>query len=103
VTSFFWSHERTVETKELCRGEELFSVFSELMSEIPPDVILRVFAGWNPRPWLCLLMKGEDSEEGFSLMWFLTGLDKRARGVQVSNAHPITPDQVKPNQKERGW
>jgi hypothetical protein len=64
----FWLHERTVDTKEFCRGEELLFVLSELMSEIPPDTILRVFAGWNPRLWFCLLMKGEDSEEGFSLL-----------------------------------
>jgi hypothetical protein len=39
-------------------GEPL-SVLSELASEIPTDMILRVFADRNRRPRLCLLMKGE--------------------------------------------
>jgi hypothetical protein len=34
-------------------------VLSELISKIPPDMIVRVFADWNRRLWLCLLMEGE--------------------------------------------
>jgi hypothetical protein len=41
-------------------GEEgLLSVLAELMSEIPPDMILRVFADWDRWLWSCLLMEGE--------------------------------------------
>jgi hypothetical protein len=39
--------------------EELLSVLSELMSAIPPDMILRVFADWDRRLRRCLLMEGE--------------------------------------------
>jgi hypothetical protein len=39
--------------------KELLSVLSELMSEAPPDMIVRVFADWNQRLRLCLLMDGE--------------------------------------------
>jgi hypothetical protein len=39
--------------------EELFSVLSEHMNEIAPDMILRVFADWDRRPWRCFLMEGE--------------------------------------------
>jgi histone-lysine N-methyltransferase SETMAR len=39
--------------------EELLSALSELMSEIPPDMILRVFEDWDRRLRLCLQRKGE--------------------------------------------
>jgi hypothetical protein len=37
----------------------LFSVLSELMSDIPPDMVLRVLGHWNRRLRLCLLMEEE--------------------------------------------
>jgi hypothetical protein len=49
-------------TKEQLKGrsfaeeEELLSVLSELMSEIPPGMIVRVFADRNRRLWPRLLM-----------------------------------------------
>jgi hypothetical protein len=55
----FWFHEKRFEKKDFAKEEELCSVLSELMSEIPPDMILRVFADWNGRLQLCLLIEGE--------------------------------------------
>jgi hypothetical protein len=40
-------------------GKELLSVISDPMNEIPPDMILRVFADWDRRLRCCLLMEGE--------------------------------------------
>jgi hypothetical protein len=65
------------------KEEEPLSVPSELMSEILSDMILRVFADWNRRLRLCLLMEGEYVEQSASMLWFLTALDKRARRVRV--------------------
>jgi hypothetical protein len=70
--------------------EELLSVLSEFINEIPPDMPLRVFADWNRRGRFCLLMEGEYVEYSFTLLWFLTGLGKRALRVQVLNTHPGT-------------
>jgi hypothetical protein len=70
--------------------EELLSVLSDLMSEIPPDIILRVFVDWDGRLWRCLLIEGEYVEYSFTLTWFLTGFDKRTRRVRVLNARPVT-------------
>jgi hypothetical protein len=39
--------------------KEILSVLSGLMSEAPPDMIVRVFADWNQRLRLCLLMDRE--------------------------------------------
>jgi hypothetical protein len=39
-----WSHQRTVERKDFAEEEELLSMLSELMSEISPGMVLRVFA-----------------------------------------------------------
>jgi hypothetical protein len=39
--------------------EELLSVRSALMSEIPPDMTLQVFADWDRRLRRWLLMEGE--------------------------------------------
>jgi hypothetical protein len=44
--------------RSFAETEEILSVFSELMCEIPPDMILQVFANWNRRLWLCLLKEG---------------------------------------------
>jgi hypothetical protein len=69
--------------------EEFLSVFSELMNEIPLDMIMRVFADWDRGLRLWLLIEGEYVEQSFNMLWFLTGLDKHARRVRVSNAHPM--------------
>jgi histone-lysine N-methyltransferase SETMAR len=45
--------------KSLVEEGELLSVPSAFLSEIPPDLILRVFADWNRRRRLCLRMAGE--------------------------------------------
>jgi hypothetical protein len=42
--------------------EELLSMLSEPMSEIPPNMILRVFANGDRRLQRCLLMEGEHVE-----------------------------------------
>jgi hypothetical protein len=42
--------------------EEILSVFSEPMSENPPDMILQVFANWNRWLRCCLLVEGEYAE-----------------------------------------
>jgi hypothetical protein len=59
------------------------------MSDIPPDMILRLFANWDQ--WLRrrLLMKEEDVEYSFNLELLLIGLNKRARRVRILNAHPV--------------
>jgi hypothetical protein len=69
--------------------EEFLSVLYEFMNEIPPDVVLQVFSNWNRRLRLCLLMEGGCVEQHFNLLWFSTGLDKRARRVRVLNAHSV--------------
>jgi hypothetical protein len=68
--------------------EEFLWLPSELMSEIPPDMILRVFADWHRRLWLCVLMEWQYGEQSFNLLWLLTGLDKRTLRVRVLDAHP---------------
>jgi hypothetical protein len=45
--------------RSFAEENELLSVFSELMSEIPPDMIFWVFADWHRRRRSCLLMEGE--------------------------------------------
>jgi hypothetical protein len=42
--------------RSFAQEEELSSVLSELMSEIPPGMIVWVFAGRNRRLWPRLLM-----------------------------------------------
>jgi hypothetical protein len=69
--------------RSFAEEEQLLSVLSERMSEIPPDMILRLFADWNRRLPLCLPIDGEYVEQGFDLLWFVTGSDKRARRVRV--------------------
>jgi hypothetical protein len=73
--------------RSFAEEEELLSVLSAFMSEIPCDMVLRVFADWNRRLRLCLLMKGEDVEYSFNLLWFSTGVDKGPRRVGVLNPH----------------
>jgi hypothetical protein len=53
--------------RSFAEEEELASVLSELISEIPPDMTPRVFADWNRRLWLCLLIEGEYVEQRFNL------------------------------------
>jgi hypothetical protein len=43
--------------KSFAEEEELLSVLSELVSEIPPDMIVRVSADWDRQR--CLLMEGQ--------------------------------------------
>jgi hypothetical protein len=43
-------------------GEERLSVLSELMGEISPGMIVRVFADWNQKLRFCCLMEGENGE-----------------------------------------
>jgi hypothetical protein len=45
--------------RSFAEEEELLSVLSELMSEIPLGIILPVFAGWDRKLRHCLLMEGE--------------------------------------------
>jgi hypothetical protein len=45
--------------RSFAEEEELSSVLSELISEIPLDMIVLVFADWNRRLRLCRLMDGE--------------------------------------------
>jgi hypothetical protein len=75
--------------RSFAHEEELISVPCELMSEIPPDMILRVFADWGS--WLrrCLLMEAEYIEYSFYLNWCLTGLAKHARRARVLNARLV--------------
>jgi histone-lysine N-methyltransferase SETMAR len=75
--------------RSFAEEEELSLVLSQCMSEIPPDMILRVFADWDRRLRRCLLMEGEYVEYRFNLNWFLTDLNKRARRVRVLNARYV--------------
>jgi hypothetical protein len=69
-------------TKEQLKGrsfaqeEELLSGLAGLMSEIPPDVILRVFADWNQSLRLCLLTEDEYAEPSSSFHGFESQLPK---------------------------
>jgi hypothetical protein len=87
---FFHSHymKEQLKGRSFAEEEELASALSELMSKSPPDMILRVFADWNRRLWLCLLMKREYVWQAFNLLCFLTGLDKLPRSFRALNAHP---------------
>jgi hypothetical protein len=76
--------------RNFAEEEELLSVLSEPISEIPSDLILRGFADWDRRLRVCPLMEGEYVEEGFDVNWFLIGLDKRARRVPVLNARAVS-------------
>jgi hypothetical protein len=69
--------------------EELLSVLSELMSEVPPDMILQVFVDWNRWLWRCLLTERKCAEKSFKLNWFLTSGGKRTRRVRALNAHHV--------------
>jgi hypothetical protein len=44
--------------KSFAENEEVLSVPSVPMCEIPPEMILQVFANRNRRLWLCLLKEG---------------------------------------------
>jgi hypothetical protein len=55
----FGSMKEQLKGRSLTEEEELLSVLSELMSEIPPDMIFRVFAHWDRGSRRCLLMEGE--------------------------------------------
>jgi hypothetical protein len=58
----FWLHERTVDRNELRSGGRASTVLSELMSDTPSDMILRVFVDWDRRLRCCLAMEGEQVE-----------------------------------------
>jgi hypothetical protein len=51
-----------VDMEGLCRGEKFSFVMPKLMSENPPNMILRVFAKWDRRLWFCFLMEGGYAE-----------------------------------------
>jgi hypothetical protein len=60
---FLFSHmKEQVKGWSIAEEQELLSVLSEVMSEIPPDMILWVFGDWNQTLWFCLLMEGKHVE-----------------------------------------
>jgi hypothetical protein len=71
--------------RSFAEEEGLSSVLSELTSEI-----LRVFADWNRRLRLCLLVEGEYVEQSLNLLRLLTGSIKRAWRVRVLSTHPVS-------------
>jgi hypothetical protein len=54
---FFGYMKKQLKGMSFVEEEELLSVLSEFMSEIPPDMILRVFTDWNQNLRLCLQME----------------------------------------------
>lgn len=66
---FGYMKER-LKDRNFAEEEELLSGLSKLMSEIPLDMILRVFAGWNRRLRLCLLMELENVEKDLTRCGF---------------------------------
>jgi hypothetical protein len=55
---FFGHMKEQLKLRSPAEEEELSLMLSELVSETLPDMILRLFADWNRRPRLCLLMEG---------------------------------------------
>jgi hypothetical protein len=61
VDFFLFCHTKEhLKGRSFAEEEELLSVLSELMSEIPPDISLRVFADGNRRLRLCILIERKD-------------------------------------------
>jgi hypothetical protein len=55
----FGRRKEQLKGKSFAEEENLLSVLSGFMNEIPPDVILSVFTGWARQPQRCLLVKKE--------------------------------------------
>jgi hypothetical protein len=55
----FGCMKEQLKRRRFAEEEELSSVLSELMGEIQHCMLLRVFADWNRRLQLCILMEGE--------------------------------------------
>jgi hypothetical protein len=89
VTSFLGHTKEYLKGMGFAEEEKMPSVPFELVREILPGMILRVYSDWDRRPRCSVLMKGEYTEQSFNLNWFLTGLDIRARTVWVLNVHPV--------------
>jgi hypothetical protein len=76
--------------------EELSSVLSELMGEIQHRTILRVFADWNRRLRLCILMEGVKLERAVVFDW-LGQTRPEGPGIKCSPCNHIVNDQSRPN------
>jgi hypothetical protein len=57
--SFSGYMKEQLKERSFADEEEVLPVPSGLISEIPPDMSLRVFADWNRRLRLCLVIEGE--------------------------------------------